>query len=793
MIKNYFKISWRNLIRNKGSFVINMVGLSTGLTCVILIFLWVQSELSVDKFHEKNSELYQVMEVSKANDKLNVSTGTQGLLAETMLKDFPEVEAATTFFSLVNEGYFFNVKTEKKDIIKSGGVFADEKFFEMFSYQLLKGEPSQVLKNQSSVVISKSLAESLFGKGVNPIGKSFEWDILDKKGISIVSGMMEDVPANSTQQFDFVLTKAALFGLVPNFKEWYNEGTNTFLQLKKETNIAAFNIKIKDIVKKYSNDDRFTAFVRPYSSGYLYGNYENGIQSGGRIGYVKLFSIIGLFILFIACINFMNLSTANASKREKEIGIKKTLGSTRKQLIVQFLTESILTCMVSLGVAIFLVWLLMPQFNNITGKNLVLNMSPVIVMYLFFIAVITGILSGAYPAFYLSGMDTINAFKKNIKTSYSELFVRKGLVVFQFVISLFLIVSVLVIYKQVQYIQTMNLGYDKDNVLYVEREGPLMVHSEDFLNQVKNLPGIINASAINGGIAQTGDNSTTSGIQWEGKTPNQSVVFSIKTVDYNLIETLGVSMKEGRSFSKDFGDDRQNLILNETAIQAMGLKDPVGKTINMWGENKTIVGVTKDFFTSSIHEAIAPMVMRFEPSKTSSFVIKIKQGSESKMLASLESLYKKFNPGYSFKYTFMDEKYQLLYASERRVTTLSKYFAGLAILISCLGLFGLALFNAQMRAKEIGIRKVLGATVSGVIFLLSKDFLKLAVLAFLISIPISWWAMNKWLDNYVYKTQLNADTFVLAFISLIVITILTVSFQAIKVAIANPIKSLRTE
>lgn len=793
MIKNYFKIAWRNLLKNRGSFIINIVGLSTGLACVILIFLWVQSERSVDKFHEKDGQLFQVMEVSKANDQVKVSIATQGLLAETMAKELPEVEAATTFFSLVNEGYFFNLKTGNSEIIKSGGVFADERFFEMFSYKLLSGTASQVLKNKSSAVISRSLAASLFGKDENPINKTFEWEIIGKKVTSIVSGVFEDVPAISTQKFDFVLTKAALFDLVPNFKEWYNEGTNTFLQLKKGTDIAAFNLKIKDFVKKHSSDDRFTAFVRPYSSGYLYGNYENGIQSGGRIGYVKLFSIIGLFILFIACINFMNLSTANASKREKEIGIKKALGATRRELIIQFLTESILTSIISLLVAVLLVWLLIPQFNNITGKNVSLSLSPLTTVYLFFIAIVTGIVSGAYPAFYLSGMAAISVLKRKIKTSYSELFARKGLVVFQFVISLFLIISVLVIYQQVRFIQTMNLGYDKDNVLYIDREGSLMQHSEEFLHRVRNLPGIVDASAIIGSIAQATDNATTAGIEWEGKTPNQAVVFAIKTVDYNLIETLGMSLKEGRSFSKNFGDERQNVILNETAVKAMGLKDPVGKSINMWGENKTIIGITKDFFSSSIHDPIAPTLLRFEPTVTTNFVVKIKRGNESKTLASLESLYKKFNPGYGFAYTFLDEKYQLLYAAEQRVTTLSRYFAGLAILISCLGLFGLALFNAQMRAKEIGIRKVLGASVPGVVFLLSKDFLKLAFIAVFISFPISWWAMNKWLDNYVYKTQLNTGTFVLAFVGMIALTILTVSYQAIKAAVANPVESLRTE
>ncbi len=793
MIKNYCKIAWRNLIKNKGSFIINTIGLSVGLASVILIFLWVEDELSKDKFHKNDSRLYQVMEVSKNNDKIEVGIGTQGLLAETMAKDLPEVESATTFFSLVNEGYFFNLKTSKNEIIKSGGVFADEKFFEMFSYNLVQGQASQVLKNKESVVISKTLAVSLFGTNVNPIGKSFEWEITGKKNIATVSGVFENTSASSTQQFDFVLTKSSLFELIPNFKEWNNEGTNTFLLLKKGTDVVAFNQKIKGLVKKYSKDDRFTIFVRPYSSAYLYGNYENGIQAGGRIGYVKLFSIIGLFILVIACINFINLSTATASTREKEIGVKKAVGATRKELVFQFLAESVMTILVSLLLAVGLVLLLTVEFNAITGKSLSLHISPLSIFYLFAGAVLTGLLAGYYPAFYLSGIKAISVLKGKHKSSFSELLARNGLVVFQFVVSLFLIVSVLTIYRQGQFIQTMNLGYDRDNVVYIDKEGPLMETSESFLNEARTLPGVMKASAINGAIASTGDNSTTAGIEWPGKQPNQLVVFSVKTVDYDLTETLGITMDEGRSFSRSFGAEGDNLVFNETAIKAMGLTNPIGKTIKMWGKERTIIGVAKDFFANSIHEKIPPIVMRFEPSETLSFVMKIKGGKEKETLSQLGKLYAKFNPGYTFKYNFMDEKYQILYAGEQRVSSLSRYFAALAILISCLGLFGLALFNAKLRTKEIGIRKVLGASVSGVVYILSKNFLKLAVIAVVIAFPLSWWALHQWLEQYAYKTDLSITIFLLAFIGIMVLTIVTVSFQAIKAAVANPVKSLKAD
>ncbi|MFT5885704.1 MAG: putative ABC transport system permease protein [Arcticibacterium sp.] len=792
MIKNYIKIAWRNILKSKTTFAINIVGLSTGLACFILIGLWVNDEMSIDKFHENDEQLYQVMEVMEANDDISVNPHTQGLLAETMVKDLPEVEKATTFFSLVDEGYEFNLKTPDDKIIKAGAIFADKPFFEMFTYPLTHGNASLVFEQKESVVITESLAQKMFNS-TDVLGESIDCSFFGMTVLAKVTGVIKDTPSNSTMQFDFVLTKETLFDMIPNFTKWSNEGTNTFVQLQKGTDIKAFNAKIKTFVHSYSNDTRFQTFVRPYSEAYLYGSYENGVQSGGRINYVKLFSIIGLFILIIACINFMNLSTATASKREKEIGIKKAVGSSRGGLILQFLSESVMTVFFALIVAVVLVLALLPTFNEITGKLISFDIDLLTGVYLLFGALIIGIASGYYPAFYLSGITTIGILKGKVKTSFSELLARKGLVIFQFSISLFLIVAVLAIYNQVQFIQNMNLGYDRENVVLTERDGPLMEKSEAFLNRVRELPEIISASSIQGAIAQSGDNSNTSGLDWQGRDAAANVVFSIKTVDYNLIETLDIKMAEGRSFSSEFGAESENLIFNETAIKAMGIKDPIGKKVNMWGEEKTIVGVTKDFFANSIHETIRPILFRYAPERTSQFIYRIAKGKEASALASLEGLYSEFNPGYPFNYSFMDDKYQILYASEQRVAKLSRYFAGLTILISCLGLFGLAMFNAKQRAKEIGVRKVLGASVTRVVLMLSSDFVKLILLATVIAFPLSWYAINKWLDGYAYKAALDYSVFVYSFIGIVLITILTVSYQAIKAALANPVKSLMNE
>jgi ABC-type antimicrobial peptide transport system permease subunit len=567
----------------------------------------------------------------------------------------------------------------------------------------------------------------------------------------------------------------------------------TYLLLKKGTNISQFDNKIKDYIKGYFKETIFTCFTRPYSSAYLYGNYENGVQSGGRIEYVRLFSIIAIFILVIACINFMNLSTAKASRRLKEVGIKKAIGSSRRALVIQFLAEAIFMAFLSLIVAGVIVVLLLPFFNQITGKQISIHPNVNLVLLLLAVTLLTGVLSGSYPAFYLSGFNPIVVLKGRPKNSVSEMLARQGLVVFQFMVSLVLIIAVLVVYKQMRYVQSKNLGYNKDNIVQFDKSGTISENPEAFLAELKKVPGVVNASAIQQAIMQKGNGASTYGIEWPGKTPKDLIDFAVRAVDYDLIETLGIKVKEGRTFDRSFGADSVSLIFNEDAIRVMGLKNPVGTRIKMWGQDMNIIGVVKDFHISSLHEPISPMVFIYRPSNTSMIMAKMAAGKERETLAGIEDLYRKFNPGYVFDYKFLDDQYQEQYVSEQRVAVLSRYFASLAILISCLGLFGLAAFNAEMRTKEIGIRKVLGPSVANVIILLSKDFFKLVIIAVAIAFPLGWWAMNKWLNNFAYKISIGASVFVAAFVAIVVITLISVSSQAIKAAIGNPVKSLRTE
>lgn len=789
MYKHNFLLIYRNLKRFNSTFLINLIGLSTGLACALMIYLWVHDELSFDKFHEKDQRLFQVMELSQENGTTVVKESTQGPLAEAMVKELPEVEAAVPVFKSID----LQLRSPEK-VVKANGMFAGKDLFKAFSFRLTHGNANSVYADKSNIVISESLAISLFGSAKNAVGKRIDWEFINKAQ-SIISGVFRDPPSHNSLKFDFAFSSDLLFEILPHFKSWNNEPLSTYILLKEGTDATRLNDKIERFLDQYHGQKQsiFSLFVRPYSEAYLYGRYENGVQSGGRIEYVKMFSIIAILILIIACINFMNLATARASQRLKEVGIKKTVGATRSMLVVQFLGEAIFIAFLSLILAVILVVVLLPFFSSLTGKQLAIDPTPGLISLLLSTTLITGLLAGSYPALYLSGFNPVAVLKGKLKNSVAELLARKGLVIFQFTSSLVLIVSVLVIYSQLDYVQSKNLGYDKSNVIEFSNEGNIGKNQAAFLAELKNIPGIVNASSTQSSVVQTDMSATTYGISWPGKLDTDLLNFATLTVDDEMLEILGIQIKEGRSFSERFGTEDTKLIFNQAAIDAMGLKDPIGTRVIMWGKNMEIVGITKDFHISSLHEAIAPMVFRYNPEETNIIIAKIAPGKERQALTGVGALYKKYNPGYVFDYKFLDDAYQELYVSEKRISTLSQYFAGLAVLISCLGLFGLATFNAEIRTKEIGIRKILGASASNLMLLLSKDFIKLVLIAILIVFPLAGWLMNKWLQSFAYRIDMQWWMYVFAGFTSVFIAVATVSFQAMKAAVANPVKSLRTE
>ena len=683
MLKHFYLIIYRSFKRFKGTFLINLIGLSTGLSCAILIYLWVNDELNFDKFNTKDDQLYQVMANHHNTDRIVTQEATPDLLANALAEELPDVESATSVFSmqLVSQP----VLSLKNKNIKAVGQFASKDFFKVFSYTLIQGDRNQVLSDKKSIVISKQLALKLFNTTEGIIGKTLDWQWISTNEPVAITGVFEGTPPNSSKQFDFILSIKAwtdFSNRVGRSINWDNHAPSTYLVLRKGTDIEQFDKKIAGFIKSKYENSTVTLFTRKYSDNYLYGKYENGIQTGGRIEYVRIFSVIAIFILIIACINFMNLYTARVGNRLKEVGIKKTLGAGRRSLILQYMGESTAMAVLSLLTATLLVEFFLPQFNEITGKNLTLYNDANVLLFFPAIALFTGILSGSYPALYLSRFNPVKILKGNTQNSFGEMLARKGLVIFQFMLSIIFIISVLVVYKQVEFIQTKNPGYAKDNTIYFDKEGTAGANPESFLAEVKKIPGIINASSI--GSTIIGSQSTTGGVGWEGKNPEDVTYFEDVPVGYDIIETLGIEMKEGRTFSKEFGSDNSKIIFNEAAIKAMGLINPIGKTVYHWSGNKEIIGVAKNFNFESFHEIVKPLLFRIAPEQTTKFMIKIEPGKEKETISKLQKFYGSYNPGYTFDFKFLDEDYQAQYSAEKRVETLSKYFAGLAIWLSCI-------------------------------------------------------------------------------------------------------------
>ncbi|MEO7990139.1 MAG: ABC transporter permease [Chryseolinea sp.] len=784
MYRHTITLAFRNYMRYKSSFFINLTGLSTGLACAMLIYLWVTDELSYDKFHTSGDRLYQVMANHNKPEGISTVNDTPGLLADALRDEVAGVEDAACTSG--GSAQRFSLKAGDNRL-KSYGQFGSEDFFKLFSYQVLQGSPK--LNDKDAIVISESLAKRLFGTAENVLGKSIDWEIMGLKHQCFVSAVYKDVPVNSSIQFDFVLSFKYFKENLVQYSGWSNNYATTYVRLKEGANVDAFNAQIVNFMKTKQKDTNITLFLQQYSDRYLFGTYENGMASGGRISYVKLFSVIAIFILLIACINFMNLSTARASRRLKEVGIKKAIGANRKSLISQYLGESIIISILSLFVAAALVAILLPQFNLITGKHLLLTFDRNIILSALALALVTGILAGSYPALYLSGFNPAEVLKGKLNTAIGELFARKGLVVFQFSLSIILIVAVFIVYQQIEFVQNKNLGYTKDHIIYIEKEGKVAENIETFINEVKKLPGITEAAPTTFRVAGDG---YTYGITWEGN-EEYNIQFHEIEAGYDATELLGFQLASGRSFSNKFPSDSSAILFNEKAIQMMGLKDPIGKKVKHYSGERTIVGILKDFQFESLYEPIKPVCVLFNPQQSLFVMIKLQAAKEQESIASLQNFYASFNPGFSFDYKFMDEDYQNLYSAEQRVSVLSRYFAGLAIVISCLGLFALAAFTTERRLKEIGIRKVLGSSEWRIIYLLSSDFTKMVVVAILLALPVSYFLSSYWLENFSEHIELKWYYFIGAGFIALLIAWLTVGLQTFKAAKVNPTQCLKSE
>ncbi|WP_200979337.1 ABC transporter permease [Echinicola sp. 20G] len=782
MLKHHLILFFRNFKRHKDTFLVNLLGLAAGLACTLMIYLWVNDEFSVDKFHQNDGQIFQVMMKSVSANGVEVGTNNPTGLTGILMDEVPEIELAVSE-GIIPMEYPLIVK---ENVYKSFGAYVSPEYFQVFSYPVLAGNGAHFLEDKSGIVVSKELANRIFGEGKNVLG---EMITIDGKGEYQISGVFE-TPSNSTRNFDFLIPLATAFDHYPNLKEdWSSVWVNTFVLAQKGTDRSVIDEKIKGIVTKYTGVQSESLFLRKFSDAYLYGNYENGLQVGGRISYVKLFALIALFILILACINFMNLSTAKASQRLKEIRVKKAMGAERKTLVLQYLAESVFMSFSALVLAVVVVMLLLPQFNELTGKALSLTLNGPMVGAFLGITLLAGLLAGAYPAIYLSG---INPLKSTLGKggSPNELWVRKGLIVFQFTLSVVLAVAVLVVHRQIELIQTKQLGYNKENVMYFPIEGEVTNHLESFLEEVTEVPGVKGASSMF--MTFLGNINGTNDVSWSGKEEGERVDMEYRRVNYGLTELLDLEVLKGRSFDKK-RSDADAIIFNESAVNAMGLENPVGQKVRLWGNEREIIGVVKDFHFKSLHEKVKPLFLFINPERTNYVALKLEAGNQQNTIASLKKFYKSFNPGYALDYRFLDEAYQEQYVSEQRVSTLSKYFTGLAILISCLGLFGLAVFSAEKRKKEIGVRKVLGASIGTILKLMTGEFAKLVLVAFAIAVPISWWASKQWLAGFAYRTSLDWWLFMVAAVVIMLIAMLTVGTQAFRAANVNPVNSLRDE
>lgn len=804
MIRNYLKTAWRNTRKNKLFSFINILGLSIGIATCFIIMLYVQDELSYDRFNKNADNIARVVFHADINGGKIDESVSMPPVAQTMKRDFPEVEDATRILSFGTPKIIYNNTVFKDDRF----ALVDPNFFSIFTLPMIKGDAKTALAQPGGIVLTQETAEKFFGKQ-EPIGKIIQVNT-DSNRVYKVTGIIRNIPANSHFHFD-------AFGSLTSWANatsdtWLGGSYHTYLLLRPGTDIKKMEARFPAMVEKYmgpqiqqqmglSLHDFITKgnslgfALQPLKDIHLNSNTTTEFEPGGNATYVYIFGGVAIFMLIVACINFINLSTAGASKRAKEVGVRKVAGSGKLQLISQFLSESILITFFALFIAFALVQLALPAFNNISGKHLSFDVKPIFAFI--GLGLLVGVVAGIYPAFYLSSFKPIAVLKGKLTANNKSFGLRSGLVVFQFFISVALIIGTIVVYQQMKYIQNKDLGFNKEQILTIPNSYALGSNEQVFKQQMLQDSRIVNATAsyykpagpsnYNNALAfpQGNDNLVVDGVEYH--------------VDENYIPTLGMKMVSGRNFSKEFATDSLGIILNETAAHALGWNDmtAVGKTVVRQNSDRGnnipfhVIGVVKNFNFKSLHEAISPLYMTLQPE--GGLIFKIKTTDIAGLLATMKKNWDTYNTGEPFTYDFMDDLFNKTYSTEQKTGSILNIFSVLIILVASLGLFGLVTYTAEQRTKEIGIRKVLGASVSQVTQMLSKEFLKLVLIASLIAFPVAWWAMNKWLQSFAYRISISWWIFLVAGFGALLIALITVSFQAIKAAIANPVKSLRTE
>ena len=795
MIRSYFKIAWRNLIKSKGYSLINIGGLATGMAVAMLIGLWIWDELSFDKYNKNYDRIAQVMQ----NQNFNGEIATWQTMPYPMGKALKD-EYGDNFKHVVMSSWdFWRVLSAGDKKMKKIGKYMEPDGPEMLDLQMISGTRGG-LKDNSSILLSESTARDYFGDA-DPMGKAMK---INNKENLIVTGVYKDLPYNSNfgnvgfiAPFDLYIDNAMAW-VKKNDYAWGNNAFIVYVQIADNTDMDKVSAKIRNIKLNHLHEDdkRYqpAIFLHPMHKWHLFAEYKNGINSGGRIQFVWLFGIIGAFVLLLACINFMNLSTARSEKRAKEVGIRKAIGSLRGQLIGQFFSESLLVVAFGFIFSLLIVQLILPFFNSVADKKMsILWGSPVFWLTGIGVSLLTGLVAGSYPALYLSSFQPVKVLKGTFRVGRNAALPRKVLVVLQFTVSVVLIIGTIVVFRQIQFAMNRPVGYSRDGMISLDMiNADIHDHFDVVKNELKNMGAVSEMAQASGPVTAVW--GTNGGFNWKGKDPSLAVDFPNTGVSYDYGKTVGWQFKEGRDFSKEFASDSMAFIANETAIRFMGLKNPIGEIINWDGTQMKIVGVIKDMIVESPYEPVRASLYHLDPGSVNIINIRLNPAKGApEALAMIEAVFKKYSPEQPFDYKFVDDEYAKKFGNEQRVGKLAGFFAVLAIFISCLGLFGMASFMAERRTKEIGVRKVMGASVFNLWKLLSKDFVLLVFISLIIAIPMGWYLMHNWLQNYQYRSEISWWIFAVAGVGILMITLLTVSFQSIKAALMNPVKSLKAE
>ena len=788
MLKYNLLIFLRNIRNQKIPNTINLIGLSVGLACTILIFFWIKYELSFDTFHKHSDNIYRVVrEYENPDGSVDFSPVTVMPLAKELKSSFPNIVKATRFNNAFGE---FSVRQGDTRLFAKGAP-ADKQFFDIFNFPVRYGNITSVFNNNSSIIITKSLSNKLFGKD-NPVGQMFEFELWGRWNSFEVAAVIDDIPANSNFDFDMIFPINFLVSMGWDENNWLNGTVQTYILTSGGTDINDLAKKIAPVNREHHPKATALLILQPLTKMHLY-----NLEGGGRITYIYIFATIALVILLISCINFVNLSTAFSGKRAKEVSVKKVIGAHRSQVGKQFLLESVWFAIISLLIALFLVKLGVPVLNKLTDAHIVFHLFEISTLLFIGVALLVGIASGIYPSAILSSSKFTILSKNKVPTgNFHGLPLSRGILVgFQFLISVILIVGATTIYKQLLFIKDKNLGFNKENIVRIPVQSELRDPAKQEILKQKLLmsPGILSVSVCNSNFTNWQFTANENDISWEGKQPSDKIEMEINAVDFDYLNTFGMEMADGRFFSNEFPTDGNGaVILNEAAVKALNIENPVGQQFGYHG-NRKIIGVVKDFNFSSLHQEINPLILLIDPYQYQSAYIKLSGDNIAGALQFIEQSVQQVIPDYMFGYSFLDDNLNKLYKTEQSAGKILSVFSMLAVLIACLGILGLIIYITENRTKEIGIRKVNGAKISEILALMNKGFVKWVVIAFVIATPIAYYAMHKWLENFAYKTSLSWWIFALAGVLALGIALLTVSFQSWKAATRNPVEALRYE